>query len=174
MKKKAFAEIRVEKWFSEHGYKFMVKKSGLLKTVYLVSKNGHAEQFDLPKSTERPTELVELFALRFKLNSGIAQFGRAMIKKEQASTPKVTRITKRDISLINSLVDRATVLDIGRCNYETQCMDLVMAHRQFHLALEDLLLAEDEDFKHDFCGIQRHINRKTCRVEGFVPKHIVH
>ena len=50
-------------------------------------------------------------------------------------------------------------------------MDVDNAHKQFGMRLEDWLNADDFNFAHDFCGIQKHIDRKTGLVGGcFVPR----
>ena len=53
----------------------------------------------------------------------------------------------------------------------TQAMDIMNADDQFNLDFEDWLTADDENFAHDFIGIQTHMNRETMRCENFfVPR----
>jgi len=87
---------------------------------------------------------------------------------------KTVSISEYEISLIESLLDRAVVCGIDQGEYHRQWMDLVSAHQQFTLDLEELLLANDQDFICDFTGIQKHMNHSSNRIEdGYVPKYVL-
>ena len=92
--------------------------------------------------------------------------GRRMKKKSKW-------ITEYELSLIESLLDRALVCGLQDNNYRIQWNNLVLAHKQLNLDLEELLLANDQDFTHDFLAIQEHVNSNSGRIEdGFVPHFI--
>ncbi len=73
----------------------------------------------------------------------------------------------QEFDLIFQIVIRAQKMGIPIGDHVTQMMDIDHAHKQFALRLEDWLNANNFDFAHDFCGIQRHMNRTTGKVEGF-------
>lgn len=73
--------------------------------------------------------------------------------------------------LIFKIVVRAQKMRIAIGDHITQMMDVDHAHKQFNLRLEDWLKADDFNFAHDFCGIQRHIDRTTGVVgDFFLPR----
>lgn len=74
---------------------------------------------------------------------------------------------KQEYDLIFKIVVHAQKMGIAIGDHVTQMMDVEHAHKQFALRLEDWLKADNFNFAHDFCGIQRHINRSTGLVEGF-------
>lgn len=73
----------------------------------------------------------------------------------------------QEYDLIFKIVVRAHKMGIAVGDCITQMMDVDHAHKQFNLRLEDWLNADDFNFAHDFCGIQRHIDRSTGSVGGF-------
>lgn len=75
---------------------------------------------------------------------------------------------------ILAIVKRAQALNIAEYNQFTQFMDIDAAFNQFELRLDDMLNADDYEFMHDFEGIQNHINRKTGKIKGFVPRFSGH
>jgi hypothetical protein len=75
-----------------------------------------------------------------------------------------------DRSTIGKIVERAKRLDLIGRNYSgLSCtMDVTAAHCNGNpLRLEDLLKADDFNFMHDVCGIARHLNRDTGKLENF-------
>ena len=74
---------------------------------------------------------------------------------------------RKRFGLIDRIVARAEEMGIGSGTRVTQMMDIQNADKQFHLRLEEFVNAEPMDFTHDYCGIQREINRGTGRIEGF-------
>ncbi len=73
--------------------------------------------------------------------------------------------------IISKIVDRANVLGITIGTRCTQMMDIDNADQQFNLRLDEFLNADDENFVHDFCGIQRHMDRIQCKVvDFFLPR----
>ncbi len=80
---------------------------------------------------------------------------------------------KERFNLIVKIVERADELKIGVGTRITQMMDIENADKQFNLRLEEFLNADSMDFCHDFCGIQRHMDRTlgVCKVvDFFVPR----
>lgn len=76
-----------------------------------------------------------------------------------------------DRQLKCKIVARAQRMGIATGDHLSQMMDVDFAHMQFHMRLKDWLDAGDHDFAHDFCGIQRHIDRATGLVNGyFLPR----
>ena len=61
------------------------------------------------------------------------------------------------------IVLRAEAMGIGVGDRTTKLMDVEMADGKFNLKLDELLNVSDEDFAHDFCGIQANIDRNTVR-----------
>lgn len=75
------------------------------------------------------------------------------------------------LELQTAILDRAKAMGITWGGRMTQAMDIMNADDQFDLDLEDWLNADDENFAHDFIGIQNHMNRETMRCENFfVPR----
>lgn len=81
-------------------------------------------------------------------------------------------MTKKDEFLtIVKIVERAEGMGIAHGDRFTNIMDIDNAHKEFNLRLEEFLNAGDYDFYHDYCGIQYHIDRRTCKMGGcFVPR----
>lgn len=82
---------------------------------------------------------------------------------------------KHDSDTIIAIAQRASD-HLATLNFEYSVMDcymdIVNAHKQVPLMLADLLEADDSNFYHDVLGIRRHINRKTCKLEGcFMPRY---
>lgn len=78
---------------------------------------------------------------------------------------------EQEYDLIFKIVVRAQKMGITIGDHITQMMDVDHANKQFNLRLEELLQADDFNFAHDFCGIQRHIDRSTGLVgDFFIPR----
>lgn len=75
--------------------------------------------------------------------------------------------TREEFFLIDKIVDRAEKEGIMFGSRLTLNMDLGFTHKQVGLKLQELLEADELNFMHDICGIQRHMNRETCQLEGF-------
>ena len=78
--------------------------------------------------------------------------------------------TKPDSELIGRIVDRALGLRIG--DRMSIHMDITATHCNGNpLRLADLLAADDFNFQHDVCGINRHLNRDTGKLmDHFIPR----
>ena len=74
---------------------------------------------------------------------------------------------KDELTLIREIVERAERMGIGHGDRLTMVMDIDFANKQFNLRLADFLNADNMNFAHDFCGIQSHMNRLTCKCEDF-------
>ena len=75
------------------------------------------------------------------------------------------------LELQTAILNRAKAMGITWGDRITQAMDIMNADDQFDLDMEDWLNADDENFAHDFIGIQNHMNRETMRCENFfVPR----
>lgn len=78
---------------------------------------------------------------------------------------------KQELDLIFEIVVRAQKMGIAIGDHITQMMDVDHAHKQFTMRLEEWLKADDFNFAHDFCGIQRHIDRTTGVIgDFFIPR----
>lgn len=84
-------------------------------------------------------------------------------------------MTNEELILMRRIIQRAHKLGIEQGTRTTQAMDIMNAHKQFNLRLEDFLNADSIDFVHDFTGIQAHMNRDTGRCENFfLPRFASH
>lgn len=82
------------------------------------------------------------------------------------------RVTRKEVALINKIVDRAervALQPFDRCEAQ---MDLsACIANGCPLKLQELLDADDFDFSHDFWGISRHIDRTTGKLKDcFLPR----
>lgn len=79
-----------------------------------------------------------------------------------------------DAAAIVAIVDRGMALWATQgitLNRRMALMDLTLVHTSLHpLDLVKFLHAETADFAADFAGIGAHMDRKGCRLVGFVPK----
>lgn len=76
-------------------------------------------------------------------------------------------LIKKDFETIVKICERAEVMGISQGERITLLMDLEHVHKNVGLKLDALLAADDANFAHDVCGIQRHINRTTGELEDF-------
>lgn len=75
------------------------------------------------------------------------------------------------LEVILKIVLRAERMGLMVFDKLSLVMDLEYADQEFGLRLEELLNADDLNFTHDVCGIQRHLNRQTKKMEDcFVPR----
>ena len=80
---------------------------------------------------------------------------------------------KEKIETMAKICERAEKMGIAdpRDARWERIIDLEYTDREFHLRLEEFLNADDMDFVHDFCGIQRNFDRRTCKMGNlFVPR----
>jgi hypothetical protein len=76
--------------------------------------------------------------------------------------------TKQDAVLIGKIINRAMNLGIRMGDTLSTHMDISAVIAQgCPLKLQEWLDAPDFDFVHDFCGITRHIDRKTGELQDF-------
>jgi hypothetical protein len=81
-------------------------------------------------------------------------------------------MTKEEMLKIAEIAKRADEKGLLMFDRMSLIMDIQAAHEQFNLKLDDLLKADDFDFKHDILGIQQNINRKTKKIENyFLPRY---
>ena len=80
-------------------------------------------------------------------------------------------MTKKEASLITEIVRRALKLRLANDPMELN-MDITAVHvNDIKLDLGKLLKADDFNFMHDVCGIQRHINRANGHLlDYFLPR----
>lgn len=77
-----------------------------------------------------------------------------------------------EIELCIDICIRAEKMGIEWGDRITLMLDLKFTNQSCPLDLQGLLEAQDVDFVHDICGIQRHINRETTELEDFfVPRY---
>jgi hypothetical protein len=85
-----------------------------------------------------------------------------------------THTSKLEFDYIMKIADRALPLyaEVNLPDSKlTISMDLEFAHASSPIDLAALLVADDQTFNHDVLGIRRHMNRKTCKLEGcFGPR----
>ena len=78
---------------------------------------------------------------------------------------------RKEFELEQKTIRRAEDLGIMRSAFLTATMDIDLAIKHFNVDLESWLAADDENFAHDFMGIQRHVNRETLLFEDcFLPR----
>lgn len=84
------------------------------------------------------------------------------------------RTNRKDLTLIQAIADRAVSLAFANgqtWKYQDALMDLLAAHCDCPLRLEDLLNADDVNFAHDVFGINRHLDRNTLILtDCFLPR----
>lgn len=79
--------------------------------------------------------------------------------------------TKVFYDRILAIVKRAQRMGIAAGSQSTQFMDMEIAAKQFDLRLDLMLEADDQNFAHDFCGVQAHMDREKCQVvDCFLPR----
>ncbi|MCL2062055.1 MAG: hypothetical protein FWH03_05465 [Firmicutes bacterium] len=81
-------------------------------------------------------------------------------------------MTRADCKKLGAIRKRAAMLDLCHITESMQLeMDMELAFKYFNLNLDKLLRADDLNFTHDICGIQKHINRQTKTFDDcFVPR----
>lgn len=84
-------------------------------------------------------------------------------------------VSKEEIILISKILDRADQLGLLIQPRDEHMMDLEACHASgCPMEFQRFLDADDFNFTHDFCGIYRHINRKTGKLENmFHPRTAV-
>ena len=81
------------------------------------------------------------------------------------------KTTKEEYEKISAIVERAEAMKIGVGNRMTRLIDITAAHEYFNLDLDKFISFYDFNFAHDFCGIQRHIDRGEITFGGcFLPR----
>jgi len=84
------------------------------------------------------------------------------------------KLKKEDCKIIVEIVSRY-VLHCPDLNYLNCIMDLEACHIFCPIDLIGLLQSKDGDFFHDVCGIFRHIDRETGRLNNFfIPRYARH
>lgn len=95
------------------------------------------------KTTELTAGDKATLRQKFLLQAKCAQRWEAMLEKEGLQVPE---------------------------RIQTFCT-LVFADRDCPIDFDRLLAAPDGDFAHDMSGLDRHMNRETCKLEGcFMPR----
>jgi len=78
---------------------------------------------------------------------------------------------KENLKVIAKIVERADKSGLLMFDRISLMMDLECATNEFELRLDDLLNADDFNFTHDICGIQKNINRTNKKIENFfIPR----
>lgn len=81
------------------------------------------------------------------------------------------KTSKEDDTLIAKIAARAMSVPGVRSKIEIY-MDLTVTHWFSRLRLDDLLHADEANFRHDISGITRHIDRDTGKLRGlFLPRY---
>ena len=80
---------------------------------------------------------------------------------------------KKDMLLIRKIVNRGWEMmeDCYRSKLD-MIMDIDTANSDIPLNLNDLLIADDQNFYHDITGICNNINRSTKKIDNcFIPRY---
>jgi hypothetical protein len=79
--------------------------------------------------------------------------------------------TKTEHVAVRKIIDRAEALEVVS-DRMSSTMDIIACNANgTPLDFERFLAANDFNFLHDFCGIARHMNRETGKIEGgFLPR----
>ena len=79
---------------------------------------------------------------------------------------------KENFELIVEIAKRAERKNLLMFDRMSLIMDLEQATEQFNLKLKELMNADDFNFAHDICGIQKNFNRETLKMENcFLPRY---
>lgn len=89
----------------------------------------------------------------------------ALLQENYAET--IDKIADRAVALYSSYGIKANRRDI--------ILDIVCCHHHAcRLRLDELLVADNVNFMHDIAGINRHLNRRTFKLEDcFLPRFAV-
>lgn len=80
-------------------------------------------------------------------------------------------MTNQQMFSYEKIAKRAEDMGILDFSQFTLIMDLELADKEFNLRLEDFIQADDLNFSHDVCGIQKNINRETKEFNPFfIPR----
>ena len=79
------------------------------------------------------------------------------------------KVSKEDSEIISKCIKRAVKMKLAIGGNDTldMSMDVTAAHLAQPLKLQALLEADNSNFGHDICGIQRHIDRETGKMLNF-------
>ncbi len=81
------------------------------------------------------------------------------------------KLVKEDYLLLQNIIDRADKMKFIKGERITVVLDLCCAVETFDINLKDFYESDDNDFAHDFIGIQNNINRQTKTFENcFTPR----
>ena len=83
---------------------------------------------------------------------------------------KWRRLSKKDRAIIDLIIDRLISLgqkDSVPIDRLSAMMDVSAAHLANPLRLDELLKADEFNFKHDVYGIMNHIDRNTGKLKDF-------
>jgi hypothetical protein len=84
--------------------------------------------------------------------------------------PMTRKISPAELRLIDAIADRA-LLWLPDRELRGIRMDIIATHLTCPLRLGAFLDADDSNFMHDIAGIERHLNRRTLKLEDcFLPR----
>jgi hypothetical protein len=86
--------------------------------------------------------------------------------------PRVQRppFSDSEMCVIDAIVHRALIFLPDR-EWRDAKMDLIACHLTCPLELDMMLDADDSNFIHDICGIERHLDRRTFELkDSFIPR----
>ena len=79
-------------------------------------------------------------------------------------------ISTHDAELVDRIIERAGDLDLICDDQITHELDLIATHLN-SCPIDFQRLLDANDFKHDFCGIYRHLDRETGKLTScFLPR----
>ena len=121
---------------------------------------------------------INLAGLRSSLLSRVQQTkGQLFLRKDRImKTQNIdwSKATIKDYEFARDIVARANnIKGFGKADVMSLQMDIVATHISgCKLKLQELLSAEVGNFLHDVCGIMRHLDRTTGKLQDcFVPRY---
>lgn len=88
-------------------------------------------------------------------------------KDERKGNGMVEERRKKKVLKYGEICDRAEKMGLIKGSRLSALMDIESADKKFNLRLDDWLNADDFNFAHDYCGIEKNINRSEFPATDF-------
>lgn len=88
-------------------------------------------------------------------------------KDERKGNGMVEERRKKKVLKYGEICDRAEKMGLIKGSRLSALMDIESADKKFNLRLDDWLNADDFNFAHDYCGIEKNINRSKFPATDF-------
>jgi hypothetical protein len=83
----------------------------------------------------------------------------------------MSKLSKSDHKLIKNIANRALTMGLHH-DIISVVLDITVCHFETPLRLDELFAADDANFIHDICGINRNLDRKTGKLlNNFTPRY---